>query len=125
MSSDVVAEMGEYARCVTTAANAYVQPLMTTYLRRLQHALRGLAHALYLPVQPQHQLVMLGRLVQQTAELFGIDGRFAGYLRYDKDLWQRFGQGQPEVAGAVSFLLHQGMAEVLDSVLNAVRAAEA
>ena len=41
VSSDVVAEMGEYARCVTTAANAYVQPLMTTYLRRLQHALRG------------------------------------------------------------------------------------
>ena len=40
VSSDVVAEMGEYARCVTTCANAYVQPLMTTYLRRLDRALR-------------------------------------------------------------------------------------
>jgi 5-oxoprolinase (ATP-hydrolysing)/N-methylhydantoinase A len=40
VSSDVVAEMGEYARCVTTCANAYVQPLTTTYLRRLDRALR-------------------------------------------------------------------------------------
>jgi 5-oxoprolinase (ATP-hydrolysing)/N-methylhydantoinase A len=36
VSSDVVAEIGEYARCVTTCANAFVQPLMTTYLQRLK-----------------------------------------------------------------------------------------
>jgi len=40
VSSDVVAEIGEYARFVTTCANAYVQPLMATYLRRLEHELR-------------------------------------------------------------------------------------
>ncbi len=40
VSSDVVAEIGEYARFVTTCANAYVQPLMATYLRRLEHGLR-------------------------------------------------------------------------------------
>ncbi len=38
-SAEVVAEIGEYARFVTTCANAYVQPLMATYLRRLEHAL--------------------------------------------------------------------------------------
>ena len=40
VSSDVVAEIGEYARCVTTCANAYVQPLMATYLGRLERELR-------------------------------------------------------------------------------------
>ncbi len=40
VSSDVVAEIGEYARTVTTCANAYVQPLMATYLRRLERELR-------------------------------------------------------------------------------------
>ncbi len=40
VSSAVVAEIGEYARCVTTCANAYVQPLMATYLRRLEQALQ-------------------------------------------------------------------------------------
>ena len=40
ISSEVAAEIGEYARFVTTCANAYVQPLMATYLRRLEHELR-------------------------------------------------------------------------------------
>jgi len=40
LSSEVVAEMGEYPRCVTTCANAYVQPLMAGYLARLDEALR-------------------------------------------------------------------------------------
>ena len=45
VSSEVVAEIGEYARCVTTSANAYVQPLMTTYLRRLERELRAAGFA--------------------------------------------------------------------------------
>ncbi len=40
-SSDVIAEMGEYQRTVTTCANAYVQPLMDRYLGRLQSALEA------------------------------------------------------------------------------------
>ncbi|MCA0205030.1 MAG: hydantoinase B/oxoprolinase family protein [Proteobacteria bacterium] len=40
ISSDVVAEMGEYQRTVTTCANAYVQPLMDRYLKRLEAELR-------------------------------------------------------------------------------------
>jgi 5-oxoprolinase (ATP-hydrolysing)/N-methylhydantoinase A len=39
ISSDVVAEMGEYQRIVTTCANAFVQPLMHRYLTRLELAL--------------------------------------------------------------------------------------
>ncbi|MCE0505025.1 hydantoinase B/oxoprolinase family protein [Roseivivax sp. GX 12232] len=41
VSSDVVAEMGEYQRAVTTCANAFVQPLMHRYLTKLENALRG------------------------------------------------------------------------------------
>ncbi|MFN3937699.1 MAG: hydantoinase B/oxoprolinase family protein [Gemmobacter sp.] len=40
VSHEVVAEMGEYQRTVTTCANAYVQPLMHRYLGRLEQALR-------------------------------------------------------------------------------------
>ncbi len=39
VSSEVVAEIGEYARTVTTCANAYVQPVMARYLHRLEQAL--------------------------------------------------------------------------------------
>jgi 5-oxoprolinase (ATP-hydrolysing) len=41
LSCDVVAELGEYQRCVTTCANAYVQPLMARYVARLERDLRA------------------------------------------------------------------------------------
>ena len=42
ISADVVPELREYPRFVTTCANAYVQPLMSRYLKRLED---GLAHS--------------------------------------------------------------------------------
>ena len=50
LSAEVVAEMWEYPRCVTTCANAYVQPLMDRYLKRIELELnrRGFAGALRL-----------------------------------------------------------------------------
>ena len=41
ISSDVVAEIGEYQRIVTTCANAFVQPLMHRYLTKLEQSLRS------------------------------------------------------------------------------------
>ena len=40
VSSDVHPQISEYERSSTTAANAYVQPLMSAYVRRLERALR-------------------------------------------------------------------------------------
>lgn len=50
VSSDVVAELREYQRAVTTCANAYVQPLMDRYVTRLERELwsRGFRGALRL-----------------------------------------------------------------------------
>ncbi|MFC0385857.1 hydantoinase B/oxoprolinase family protein [Muricoccus vinaceus] len=50
VSSEVVAELWEYQRFVTTCANAYVQPLMDRYLQRLERELwtRGFRGALRL-----------------------------------------------------------------------------
>jgi 5-oxoprolinase (ATP-hydrolysing) len=50
LSSDVVAELWEYQRLVTTCANAFVQPLMNGYVRKLERELwqRGFRGALYL-----------------------------------------------------------------------------
>src|SRR5436853_5034018 len=39
LSSDVMAELREYPRAVTTCANAYVQPLMDRYLANFEHEL--------------------------------------------------------------------------------------
>ncbi len=42
LSSEVSPEIGEYGRFSTTAANAYVRPIMAAYLDRLQRGLRQL-----------------------------------------------------------------------------------
>ncbi len=42
LSSDVSPEMREWERFSTTVANAYVQPMMARYLRRLEADLRGI-----------------------------------------------------------------------------------
>jgi N-methylhydantoinase A len=41
LSSEVLPEFREYERCSTTALNAYLAPIVSGYLRRLQHAVRG------------------------------------------------------------------------------------
>ena len=50
LSSDVSPEMREWERFSTTSANAYVQPLMASYLKRLEAGLRarGLAAPIFL-----------------------------------------------------------------------------
>ncbi|MBV9114286.1 MAG: hydantoinase B/oxoprolinase family protein [Hyphomicrobiales bacterium] len=50
LSCDVVAELWEYQRLVTTCANAFVQPLMDRYVRRVERELwqRGFRGALHL-----------------------------------------------------------------------------
>ncbi|MBG6118467.1 5-oxoprolinase (ATP-hydrolyzing)/N-methylhydantoinase A [Sphingobium sp. JAI105] len=50
LSSEVVAEISEYERSVTTCANAYVQPLMDRYLQKLERELsaRNFRGILYL-----------------------------------------------------------------------------
>jgi N-methylhydantoinase A len=45
LASEVSPEMREWERFSTTVANAYVQPLMARYLRRLEHGLRGIGVA--------------------------------------------------------------------------------
>ena len=49
ISSEIVAAIKEYERSATTAVNAYVAPLLTAYLRKLERSLseRGLASPLY------------------------------------------------------------------------------
>jgi len=49
ISSDIVPAMKEYERSATTAVNAYVAPLLTSYLHELQRSLqgRGLRSPLY------------------------------------------------------------------------------
>ena len=63
--------------------------------------------------------VDLGLAVKSSMrKYFQIDGELAGYLRYDKDLWQQFGQDQTSVRGATPFALRYAMEGVLSGILE-------
>jgi len=69
--------------------------------------------------------VELGLAVKSSVDkYFHIDGQFAGYIRYDKDLWQQFGQDHPSGKAEPSYTLHHAMEGILDGILQHPRRAE-
>jgi N-methylhydantoinase A len=97
LSSEVSPEMREYERFTTTCANAYVQPLITGYLMRLENDLkaRGLSCQLFL------MLSSGGITTVETARAFPIrlvESGPAGGAIFAQNVARRHG-----VARAVSF----------------------
>jgi len=63
--------------------------------------------------------VELGLAVQSSIrKYFQINAELAGYLRYDKDLWQQFGQDQAAARSAAPFALRYAMEGVLSGILE-------
>ncbi len=94
LSSDVVAEMWEYQRLVTTCANAFVQPLMDRYLSRLERELasRGFTGALRLMhsagglVSPETARALPIRLLESGPAGGGLATAFFGKLAGKSDV---------------------------------------
>jgi 5-oxoprolinase (ATP-hydrolysing) len=94
LSSEVVAELWEYQRFVTTCANAYVQPLMDRYLKRLERELwtQGFRGALRLMqsagglVAPDAARTFPIRLLESGPAGGGLATAFFGGLVSKKDV---------------------------------------
>jgi len=94
LSSDVVAELWEYQRIATTCANAFVQPLMDRYVRRLERELwqRGFRGALYLMhsagglVSPETARAFPIRLLESGPAGGGLATAFFGKLAGKSDV---------------------------------------
>ena len=94
LSSDVVAELWEYQRIATTCANAFVQPLMDRYVKRLERELwqRGFRGALYLMhsagglVSPETARAFPIRLLESGPAGGGLATAFFGKLAGKTDV---------------------------------------
>ncbi len=94
ISSDVVSEMWEYQRLCTTCANAFVQPLMDRYLRRVERELRlrGFAGALRLMhsagglMSPETARLLPIRLLESGPAGGGLATAFFGALAGHRDV---------------------------------------
>jgi hypothetical protein len=52
-------------------------------------------------------------------KFFHIPATYAGHIRYDKDLWQHFGQDTPVIHQGVSFNMRQDLEKITESILKA------
>ena len=94
LSSNVVSELWEYQRLVTTCANAFVQPLMDRYLRRLERELeqRGFRGALRLMhsagglVSPETARALPIRLLESGPAGGGLATAFFGQMAGQVDV---------------------------------------
>ncbi len=124
LSSQVVAELSEYQRCVTTVANAFVQPLMKTYLEKLQRELqaRGFLGALRLMhsagglMSPQTACAFPIRLLESGPAGGGLAAAWFGRLAGHKDVIS-FDMGGTTAKAA---LIEDGRFEVM-TMLEAAR----
>ncbi|MEO6623937.1 MAG: hydantoinase B/oxoprolinase family protein [Burkholderiaceae bacterium] len=124
LSSAVVPEISEYQRCVTTAANAFVQPLMSAYLEKLQRELatRGFTGALRLMhsagglMSPQTACAFPIRLLESGPAGGGLATAWFGKLAGHKDVIS-FDMGGTTAKAA---LIEDGQFEVMP-MLEAAR----
>jgi 5-oxoprolinase (ATP-hydrolysing)/N-methylhydantoinase A len=95
LSHEVVPEIREYERASTTAANAYVQPLVARYLARLAPALEASAPAgprFYLMqsaggmASPEMAMTFPVRLLESGPAGGGLASAFVGRLTGDRDV---------------------------------------
>lgn len=52
-------------------------------------------------------------------KFFHIPATYAGHIRYDKDLWQGFGQDSPVISHGASFSLRQDLEKITENILKA------
>lgn len=88
ISSSILPEYREYERMSTTALNAYVMPVLTHYLQRLELALAELGLAVPLLVMQSHGGVLQSKLAQHQAVRLLFSGLAGGVLggRYTSQL---------------------------------------
>ncbi|HKA46064.1 MAG TPA: hydantoinase/oxoprolinase family protein [Burkholderiales bacterium] len=80
ISSAIAREIREYERMSTTAANAYVQPLVAAYLDRLDHRVRALAPAAALRIMVSSGGFTSGSAAAETPILLLESGPAGGVL---------------------------------------------
>jgi flagellar biosynthesis protein FlhG len=97
----------------------HLRTLSSSFQERLDQEQGRLGLQVILNQLREFSQVELGRAVTSSVrKYFQIQAEFAGYLRYDKDLWQQFGPDRPAFKGLASFPLRYAMEGVLRCILD-------
>jgi flagellar biosynthesis protein FlhG len=99
-----------------------------THLRTLSEAFSALfdreqrrlrTHVVLNQVREYRQVEIGQAVTGAVNKFFHIPATYAGHVRYDKDLWQHFGQDNPVIHQGVSFTLRQDLEKIAEGILKA------
>lgn len=110
------------AACGITNASEFIRYLGTVsspfFEKMAQEQGKMFFHIALNQVREFKQVEMGLAIKSAVQKYFQLDAAFAGYVRHDKDLWQKVGQDHQIISGDHSFMLHQAMASLVDNILK-------
>ena len=98
---------------------AHLRTLSDTFSELMIHEQQKLSLHLILNQVREYRQVEVGLAAKSAVnKFFHIRAAFAGYIRYDKELWHQFGQGVPPMQRGASIGLEHDLEVVTDNILK-------
>jgi flagellar biosynthesis protein FlhG len=99
---------------------AHLRILYPEFSERFNEEQKKLKLHVVLNLVREHRQAEIGLAVKSTVgKFFHITAAYAGQVRYDKDLWQQFGQDTPALHRGGSFALRQDLERITEGILKA------
>ncbi|HWQ08498.1 MAG TPA: AAA family ATPase [Holophaga sp.] len=119
-AKDIWKHRAEHGVVTTKQFVAYLRSLSPEFSERFDQEQRKLRMHVVLNQVREPRQAEIGLAVKSTVgKFFNIAAAYAGHVRYDKDLWLRFGQDGPALHHGSTFTLQQDLERITEGILAA------
>jgi flagellar biosynthesis protein FlhG len=119
-AKDIWKNRAEHGISTTKEFVAHLRTIFPEFSERFNEEQKKLKLHVVLNLVREHRQAEVGHAVKSAiGKFFHIDVSYAGQVRYDKDLWQLFGQDTPALHRGGSFTLRQDLERITEGILNA------
>jgi flagellar biosynthesis protein FlhG len=119
-AKDIWKNRAEHGITTTKEFVAHLRILSPEFSERFNEEQKKLRLHVVLNQVREHRQAEIGFAVKSSVgKFFNISAAYAGHVRYDKDLWQQFGQDTPALQRGASFTLRQDLEKITEGILRA------
>lgn len=119
-AKDIWKNRTEHGISTTKEFVAHLRVLSPEFSERFNEEQKKLRMHVVLNQVREHKQAEVGLAVKSAVgKFFHITSAYAGHVRYDKDLWQQFGQDTPTLQRGGSFTLRQDLERITEGILKA------
>jgi flagellar biosynthesis protein FlhG len=119
-AKDIWKNRSVYGIATTKEFVAHLRSISPEFSERFNEEQKKLQMHVVLNQVREHKQAEVGFAVKSAVgKFFHITADYAGHVRYDKDLWQLFGQDKPALHRSGSFTLRQDLERITEGILKA------